>query len=207
MHLPATGRTSAAVLLLCCALRGAMAQPASASTAPAARLAEMQQVENAWDDAIAKHDQYALENLLAADYIGISAEGDVTTRNQQIAHMFVAGAEPLSLKQTVITVRPVGDAVLVNGTYVMEWPDTTAKEQAKVAEKGVFTQVFRRNGAGGWQCISSQRTVVATEAERKQQAAKVRRRSSSNADLPLHIPLVYSGPTGNPSAGAPAKPQ
>ena len=81
----------------------------------------MQTVEDSWDGAVTKHDQFAMENLLARDYVGISAEGDVTTRNQQISHLFVAGAAPLSLKQTVIGARVVGDLAIVNGTYVMEW--------------------------------------------------------------------------------------
>jgi ketosteroid isomerase-like protein len=160
------------------------------SADPPAELAQMQQVEDTWDTAVAKHDQYALENLLSRDYVGISATGDVTTRNQQISHLFVAGAEPLSLQQKVIGARVLGDVAVVNGTYVMEWQGTS--DQQKVAEKGVFTHVFRKNSAGNWQCINSQRTVVATEEERKKKAAAPATKSS--AALPLHIPLIYKGP-------------
>jgi ketosteroid isomerase-like protein len=160
----------------------------SADSSPA--IATMQQVEDSWDTAVTKHDQFALENLLARDYVGISAEGDVTTRNQQISHLFVAGSEPVSLTQKVIGARVIGDMAVVNGTYVMEWQGTS--DQQKVAEKGVFTHIFRKNSAGNWQCINSQRTVVATEDERKKKAAT--HTSKSNATLPLHIPLIYKGP-------------
>ena len=54
----------------------------------------MQQVEDRWAIAVTKRDQYALELVLAPQYIGISASGDVTTRNQQIAHLFVKNAGP-----------------------------------------------------------------------------------------------------------------
>jgi ketosteroid isomerase-like protein len=162
------------------------AQPADPSPA----IAQMQTVEDSWNAAVSKHDQFALENLLARDYVGISAEGEVTTRNQQISHLFVAGAVPVSLTQKVIGARVLGDLAVVNGTYVMEWQG--ASDQAKVAEKGVFTHVFRKNSAGNWQCINSQRTVVATEDERKKKAAAPA--SKSNAALPLHIPLIYKGP-------------
>jgi ketosteroid isomerase-like protein len=162
------------------------AQPADPSPA----IAQMQTVEDSWNTAVSKHDQFALENLLARDYVGISAEGEVTTRNQQISHLFVAGAVPVSLTQKVIGARVLGDLAVVNGTYVMEWQG--ASDQAKVAEKGVFTHVFRKNSAGNWQCINSQRTVVATEDERKKKAAAPA--SKSNAALPLHIPLIYKGP-------------
>ena len=172
-----------------------VAQPADPSPA----IAQLQTVEDSWDAAVAKHDQFALENLLARDFVGISAEGDVTTRNQQISHLFVAGSEPVSLTQKVIGVRVIGDLAVVNGTYVMEWQG--ASDQQKVAEKGVFTHVFRKNSAGNWQCINSQRTVVATEEERKKKAAAPA--SKSNAALPLHIPLIYKGPQSTQPAPPP----
>jgi ketosteroid isomerase-like protein len=155
----------------------------------------MQQVEDAWDAAVSKHDQFALENLLGADFVGIAADGDVTTRNQQIAHLFVAGAEPASLSQKVVGARVLGSVAIVNGTYQMQWRGGGEK----VAEKGVFTHVFRRSTAGAWQCINSQRTVVATEEDRKKGAA----RSKSGAALPLHIPLVYQGPKSTQPAPPP----
>jgi ketosteroid isomerase-like protein len=169
------------------------------SADPSPEIAAMQQVEDSWDAAVSKHDQFALENLLARDYVGISAEGDVTTRNQQISHLFVAGAEPVSLTQKVIGARLLGDLAVVNGTYVMEWQG--ASDQRKVAEKGVYTHVFRKNSAGTWQCINSQRTVVATDEERKKKAAAPA--SKSNAALPLHIPLIYKGPQSTQTAPAP----
>src|SRR5258707_11875088 len=91
------------------------------SADPSPEIAQMEAVEDTLNAAVSKHDQFALENLLARDYVGISAEGDVTTRNQQISHLFVAGAEPVSLTQKVIGARLLGDLAVVNGTYVMEW--------------------------------------------------------------------------------------
>ena len=174
-------RYSVAVALVSLFSTGLFAQSAE----PSPDTAAMQRVEDSWDTAVAKHDQFALENLLSRDFVGISADGDVTTRNQQIAHLFVTGAEPLTLTQKVVDARVIGDVAVVNGTYVMHWKG----EGDPVNEKGVFTHVFRKNTAGNWQCINSQRTVVATEEERKKAAAKTK----SNAALPLHIPLIYNG--------------
>ena len=76
--------------LLCLSLPGverrgaADARPVPSTAPPAFR--EMQQVEDHWSDAVTKRDQYGLELVLAPQFIGISASGDVTTRNQQIAH-------------------------------------------------------------------------------------------------------------------------
>jgi ketosteroid isomerase-like protein len=192
-------RCTLAVAFLALPFASLAAQPAD----PSPEVAQMQTVEDSWDAAVGKHDQFALENMLARDFVGISAEGDVTTRNQQISHLFVAGAEPVSLTQKVIGARVFqgagGDLAVVNGTYVMEWQGTN--DQQKVAEKGVFTHVFRKNSEGNWQCIDSQRTVVATEDERKKKA--VAHTSKSNAALPLHIPLIYKGPKSTQPAPAP----
>jgi ketosteroid isomerase-like protein len=178
----------------CCTLAAALiAFPfgtlAAQSADPSPAIAQMQQVEDAFDTAVTKRDQFALENLLARDFVGIGAEGDVTTRNQQISHLFIPGSMPVSLMQKVIGVRVIADVAIVNGTYVMEWQG--ASDQHKVAEKGVFTHIFRKNSMGNWQCINSQRTVVATEDERKKKPAT--HTSKSNADQPLHIPLIYKG--------------
>lgn len=195
-------RSILAASMLVLPFTGLYAQPAD----PSPEIAQMQTVEDSWDGAVTKRDQFGLENLLAHDYVGISAEGDVTTRNQQISHLFVAGAAPMSLKQTVVGARVVGDMAVVNGTYVMEWQGAT--DQEKVAEKGVFSHVFRKNSAGNWQCINSQRTVVATEDERKKKAAA--HASKSDAALPFHIPLIYKGPQSTqppPKPGTKQPPQ
>ena len=116
----------------------------------------MQQVEDRWSDAITKRDQYGLELVLAPQFIGISASGDVTTRNQQIAHLFVKGEGPESLEQKVVSVRFVGEVAIVNGTYVMTWKT----DKGPVLEKGIFSHVFEHVRTN-WLCLNSQRTVVA----------------------------------------------
>jgi ketosteroid isomerase-like protein len=175
-------RTKSLLLALCMALPGASAgaqqtNTANANSPPAFR--EMQQVEDRWATAVTKRDQYALELVLAPQYIGISASGDVTTRNQQIAHLFVKNAGPDSLEQKVISVRFVGDLAIVNGTYVMSWKG----DKGPVLEKGIFSHVFEHLH-DNWLCLNSQRTVVAEE--NKDQASKDK--------PPLHIPRIFKGP-------------
>src|ERR1700726_4785931 len=91
-------RTKSLLIALCMGLPGAAAgaqqagKPNATTVPPAFR--EMQQVEDRWATAVSKRDQFALELVLAPRYIGISASGDVTTRNQQIAHLFVKNGGP-----------------------------------------------------------------------------------------------------------------
>ena len=138
--------------------------------------------------AVTKRDQYALELVLAPQYIGISASGDVTTRNQQIAHLFVKNAGPDSLQQKVVSVRFVGDVAIVNGTYVMSWKG----DKGPVLEKGIFSHVFE-HVRETWLCLNSQRTVVAEE--NKGAVQEKPKAKHSDAELPLHVPLSIRAQT------------
>jgi hypothetical protein len=181
-------------LAVCFGVR-AEGQQAAASS----EFREMQQVEDRWNDAVSKRDQYALELVLAPQFIGISATGDVTTRNQQIAQLLLKSAPPYSLQQKVVSVRFVGEVAIVNGTYVMTWKG----EKAPFLEKGIFSHVFE-HVRSNWLCLNSQRTVVA-EVSKGAATAKPKAKHS-DAELPMHIPLVYKGPESTqptPPASAP----
>jgi hypothetical protein len=177
--------------------------PAAPSPETAQLFREMQQVEDRWSDAIGKRDQYALELVLAPQFIDISATGDVTTRNQRIAALFVKNAEPVSTERKVISARFVGNVAIVNGTYAMRWK----LDKGPVDEKGIFSHVFERTAAG-WLCLNAQRTVVAEGGKRAATIDDPKSRSS-NAAPSTHIPLVYKGPAGSqpaPAAGSNAPP-
>jgi len=173
------------------------AQQATKTSAVPAAFKEMQLVEDRWNDAVTKRDQYGLELVLAPQFIGISATGDVATRNQLIAQLLVKGAGPDSLEQKVVSVRFVGDIAIVNGTYVMSWKT----DKGPVLEKGIFSHVFEHVRTN-WLCLNSQRTVVAEDSKRVAAQEKPKAKSS-NAQLPMHIPLVYKGPNSTQSPPAP----
>jgi ketosteroid isomerase-like protein len=187
-------------ITLCLSLPGMIsgAQQATKANSAPPGFREMQQVEDRWNDAVAKRDQYGLELVLAPQFIGISASGDVTTRNQQIAQLFVKGAEPDSLEQKVVSVRFVGDVAIVNGTYVMSWKT----EKGPVLEKGIFSHVFEHVRTN-WLCLNSQRTVVAEDSKRAASQEKPKSKRS-DAQLPFHIPLVYKGPESTQPQPAPS---
>jgi hypothetical protein len=196
---------SAAVLgcLICFGLNAGAQQDPQPATKPSTAtpaFREMQVVEDRWSDAVTKRDQYGMELVLAPQFIGISASGDVTTRNQQIANLFVKGTLPDSLEQKVISVRFVGDIAIVNGTYVMSWKT----EKGPFQEKGIFSHVFE-HVHNNWLCLNSQRTVVA-ENVKGAVPEKPKTTKRSDAALPMHIPLVYKGPESTQPAPPSATP-
>jgi len=182
-------RISLFLLALCSLAGSSFAQspvavtPTTANAAQSTEIKEMQKLEDQWSDAVVKRDQYGLELLLSPLYVGISANGEVSTRNQQIALLFNKSTDPLTMEQRVISARMLGDIAVVNGTYIARrknGPDT-------LEERGIFTHVFQRVRSN-WMCINSQRTIVAEDSSAKQKTAK-----KSNAELPFHVPFLFKG--------------
>jgi hypothetical protein len=182
-----------AVFLSCCtaAASGQAAAPASSpapanvTTSESPAIREFQKIEDSWADSMNQHDQYGLELVLSPLFVDVSASGDITTRNQQVAAVITGEDKSIHLDQRVITVRMLGDVAVANGTYTLHRKISTGP----VDEKGVFTHVFERTH-GGWLCINSQRTVLREEASAKT-------KKQSNAELPFHIPLFTKSPSNN----------
>jgi ketosteroid isomerase-like protein len=172
-------------LLCCCAadaqLPGVTAttlQPAVTST-QAATVAQFQKIENTWSNAANKRDQFGLELVLSPLLVDISASGDVTTRNQQVAQAINGDDKTAYLTQKVVTVRMLGDVAVANGTYSLRHK----VNGRPVDEKGVFTHVFERVH-DGWRCVNSQRTLLRTDPGGREKEKK-----QSTDEEPFHIPF------------------
>ncbi len=161
----------------------AAGQPGVTSTV-SPEVAQFQKIEDSWSDAVNRRDQYALELVLSPLFVDVSAQGDVTTRNQQVVQVISGQDKSLYLTQRVITVRLLGDIAVANGTYTLHHKVNAGE----VDEKGVFTHVFERV-RGGWLCINSQRTVLRQDSNSKQKKA-------STAEEPFHIPFFSKGDKG-----------
>jgi hypothetical protein len=173
-------RRSCLVLSVVCLLcSGVLGCPAQQSHAVQASLTgdtkAFQQLESRWSEAIDKRDQYALELMLSSEFIDVSEAGDVTTRNQQIAMLFVKGGEPLSLDQRVLNVRIFGNLAVVVGTY----SELRRIHGKPVIRNGMFTHVYQ-NTRGNWLCINAHRTATNEGAPQKTYGANSKTRSSAS---------------------------
>jgi len=182
-----------ALLLSCCAVCGQNPAPAAsphaastATTTDSPEVKEFQKVEDGWTNSINMRDQYGLELVLSPLFVDISASGDITTRNQQLAQLINGEDKTVHLDQRVITVRMLGDVAVANGTYVLHHKGTAGP----VDEKGVFTHVFQR-AHNGWICVNSQRTVL------REDGPATRTKKKSDAEMPFHIPLFSKGDKTN----------
>ena len=77
--------------------------PAAARRHPTVspEIAQFQKIEDSWSDAVNRRDQYALELVLSPLFVDVSASGDVTTRNQQVAQVISGEDKTLYLTQKV----------------------------------------------------------------------------------------------------------
>ncbi len=141
-------------------------------------VAQFQKIENSWSDAVNRRDQYGLELVLSPLFVDISAQGDVTTRNQQVAQVLSGQDKTLYLTQKVVTVRMLGDIAVANGTYTLHHK----VNGAEVDTKGIFTHVFERVH-GGWVCVNSQRTLLREDENNGKQ------KKANTTDSPFHIPF------------------
>ena len=159
----------------------APATSAPVTSAESPEIRDLQKVEDSWDDAMNKRDQYGLELVLSPLFVNVSATGDITTRNQQVVALINQEDKTASIDAHVITVRVLGDVAVANGTYT----STHKVNGNEVTEKGVFTHVFQKLH-GNWVCLNAQRTALREEAPGKKTA---KTKSKSDAELPFHIPL------------------
>jgi ketosteroid isomerase-like protein len=177
--------------LLCCvaAAQNPAPDPAAGAVPPAEKpgvmetvspeILQFQKIEDSWSDAVNRRDQYGLELVLSPLFVDVSASGDVTTRNQQVAQVLSLEDKTLYLTQKVVTVRMLGDIAVANGTYTLHHKTPSGL----VDERGVFTQVFERVH-GGWLCLNSQRTVLRQDASSKKR--------ESSPETPFHLPNPFS---------------
>lgn len=177
----------AVFLVSCCAAFAqnpdpAAAMPQAVASTASTEVSQFQKIEDAWSTAVNQHDQYGLENVLSPLFLGVAANGDIATRDQEVVQTISSDDKSLWLSQKVITVRMLGDTAVANGTYTLRHQDGTKT----VNDKGVFTHVFERTH-NRWICVNSQRTLVRTDGP----AAK--QKKSFTAAEPFHIPLFSRG--------------
>jgi ketosteroid isomerase-like protein len=195
MNRPFLVLLSAAVLWCCVAAAQIPPSGAGPGSAPATsqpgvtqtvipEIALFQSIDDKWSDAVNRRDQYALELVLSPLFVDVSSNGDVTTRNQQVAQVLSGEDKTLYLTQKIVTVRMLGDIAVANGAYTLHHKVGSAQ----VDEKGIFTQVFERV-RGGWLCINSQRTFLREDAGAKP-------KKPSGPETPFHIPLFSRGDKG-----------
>jgi Domain of unknown function (DUF4440) len=166
------------------------------------QVAELQKVADRWDEAVYQHDQYALELVLAPQFIDISDTGEVANRDQQISEMMMKDAPRFQLTQKVVSVRTVGDVAVVNGTYQRLFQGSKLSRTKSKTESGVFSQVYVR-ARSSWECMNSQRTIIQEPIVKgKKKAAEASNEKPLNHDLGFHLPGMHHNSDSDSGTGS-----
>ena len=137
----------------------------------AQQVAEIQNVLDHWDDAVDQHDAYALELVLAPQFINISDSGQIMDRDQKVSDFVKKKGPHFILVQKVVSVHMADDVAVVNGTYDRVYKASTLNHTPLIDQKGVFTQIYIR-ARSSWQCINSQRTLIVENAAAGEKSKK-----------------------------------
>jgi len=124
---------------------------------------EIEQMEEAWRNAVLTGDTAAMDSLLADDYIAISANGTLQTKEDALARLRSGKRHITSLELADSKVRFYGTTALV--TSFAHVAGINADGEA--AGNFRYTRVYVRNAQGKWKIVSFEASHIREPKEQK----------------------------------------
>lgn len=115
---------------------------------------EVQKLERAWLDAYEKHDQKAMDAIVADDFMITFPDGSTQTKAQIMASLKPSGqtnSPTMKFYTEGVETRVYGKTVILTGRVVSEWQrdgKTVGKQQSRYTDTYVKRQ-------GRWQVVAS----------------------------------------------------
>jgi ketosteroid isomerase-like protein len=122
---------------------------------------EIDQLEDAWRNAILKGNTTALDPLLADDYMAITSSGTLQTKEQTLDNLRSGRVRFTTLDITDRKVRFYGTTALVTSVATVE--ATTSEGQISGAYR--YTRVYVRNPQGMWKIVSFEASRIREPGE------------------------------------------
>jgi len=140
-----------ACLMLAAALCLVLANPAWAMTRHESHALhkEIESLEMQWRDAVVGNNVSQMDHLLADDYIGISANGTVVTKTQELAQRRAGTVRIQSLDLSDLKVRVYGDTAVVTSRAEL----TGVNGQSDISGNYRYTRVYNKR-LGQWKIVS-----------------------------------------------------
>lgn len=111
---------------------------------------EIEQIEEAWRNAVLKSSSAALSPLLADDYVAITATGTLETKERTLANMRSGAMRFTSIDLSERKLRFYGTTALV--TSRAEVSGTIANHDISGSYR--YTHVYARDAQGNWKIVS-----------------------------------------------------
>lgn len=151
-------------LVCVCTAAATQARPAKPGMPRAVRHEsrhEIDQLEETWKDAVIHHNPQAMDTLLADDYIAISANGTLQSKEQSLQNLKAGKVEFSSIDFSDRKVRFYGQTALVTSRAEVKGvtPD------GDVSGSYRFTRVYVRSSPGGWKIVSFEASRIRDPGE------------------------------------------
>ena len=146
------------VLLLAMLAAGADRLPAAGNIRSGTEQ-ELLALETAWDDAVAAKGQAKLEEIVADDFIVISANGSVASKSQMIASIMAPELTIEPFKTEDVLVRVYGNAAVMTGHFSQR--GTYKGEPFETSSR--YTDVYVKMN-GQWRAVSAHATRMPKKA-------------------------------------------
>lgn len=117
--------------------------------------ATIRRLEREWQEAVRRHDVAALNDLLAADFVGTSSSGKVGSKSTLLAALRRDKNTYTSVSVGNMSVRTPADDIAVVTGIAREAGTTPDGKRFKSARRFTDTWVRRK---GEWRCVASQTT-------------------------------------------------
>ena len=117
---------------------------------------EIDQLEEAWRNAILKADTVAMGALLADDYMGITAHGTLQTKEQTLSRIASGRAHYTALELSDRKVRFYGTTALVTSFAHV----TGVNADGEAIGDYRYTRVYVRDAQGKWKIVSFEASKI-----------------------------------------------
>jgi len=124
---------------------------------------EIDQLEDTWRDAIIHRNSSAMDSLLADDYIAITANGTLQSKDQTLAILRAGTLRFASIEFSDRKVRFYGQTALV--TSRAEVSGTTP--EGDITGSYRYTRVYVKNDHGAWKIVSFEASRIRNSEEHK----------------------------------------
>jgi ketosteroid isomerase-like protein len=125
---------------------------------------EIDQLEEAWRNAILKADTVAMGALLADDYMGITAHGTLQTKEQTLSRIASGRAHYTALELSDRKVRFYGTTALVTSLAQVTGSNADGED---ISGSFRYTRVYVRNAQGKWKIVSFEASRIREAGERR----------------------------------------
>jgi ketosteroid isomerase-like protein len=124
---------------------------------------EIDQLEETWRDAILHRNAAAMEGLLADDYIAITANGTLQSKDQTLANLRTGNSKFTSIEFSDRKVRFYGQTALVTSRAEVKG----SNPEGDFSGSYRYTRVYVRNEQGKWKVVSFEASRIRVTDEHK----------------------------------------